>query len=286
VLSATVARTQGAAREGGAAGQGRGGAAQTPAVPQITNRPAVDQAAHDRGRTLWAMHCVTCHGTQARGSDTGPNIIRTRTVNFDRSAQQAGSVLGPFLKAGHPTQSGKTSASFTDEEVVALAQFLRQRVNDTMRSSALFTVGDIVTGSAKAGEAYFNGAGGCATCHTATTRSLAGIASRYTPVDLQQRLLFPGSGRAGGGGRGGAGNPNAITVTIAVASGPAIAGVLVEESDFYVTLRQSDGTIRVVRRAPDMKVTKTNPLQAHIDLLDRMTDTQIHDLVAYLETMK
>jgi mono/diheme cytochrome c family protein len=261
-------------------------------VPQITNRPPVDQAAHDRGRALWAMHCVTCHGTQARGSETGPNIIRTKTVNFDRSAQQAGSVLGPFLKAGHPTQSGKASASFTDDEVVALANFLRQRVNDTMRGSPLFTVGDIVSGNARAGDAYFNGAGGCAACHTATTRSLAGIATRYTPVDLQQRMLFPSAGRAGGGGRG-AVNPNAVTVTISPAlTGPrvgpvtSISGVLVEESDFYVTVRQSDGTIRVVRRAPGMTVTKTNPLQAHIDLLDRITDTQIHDLVAYLETMK
>jgi cytochrome c oxidase cbb3-type subunit III len=264
--------------------QGRGGAAQTPpAVPQITNNPRVDQAAHDRGRTLWAMHCVTCHGTQARGSETGPNIIRTKTVNFDRSAQQAGSVLGPFLKAGHSTQSGKASASFTDEEVVALAHFLRQRVNDTMRGSAIFTVGDILVGDAKAGETYFNGAGGCATCHTATTRSLAGIATRYTPVDLQQRMLFPSAGR--GGGRG-AVNPNAVTMTIAPASGPAISGVLVEESDFYVSVRQTDGTLRVVRRAPGMKFTRTVPLQAHIDLLDRITDTQIHDLVAYLETMK
>jgi len=210
VLSVTIVHTQ-----------GRGGAQTTPAVPQITNRPPVDQAAHDRGRTLWAMHCVTCHGTQARGSETGPNIIRTRTVNFDRSAQQAGSVLGPYLKAGHSTQSGKASASFTDEEVVALANFLRQRVNDTMRGSALFTVGDIVVGDAKAGEAYFNGAGGCTACHTATTRSLAGIASRYSPVDLQQRMLFPSSGR--GGGRGGAPNPNAVTMTISPALTPGSA---------------------------------------------------------------
>lgn len=275
------------AEQAGRAGQGGAATPPAPAVPQISNRPAVDQAAHDRGRALWAMHCVTCHGTQARGSETGPNIIRTRTVNFDRSAQQAGSVLGPFLKAGHPTQSSKASASFTDDEVVALANFLRQRVNDTMRGSPLFTVGDIVVGDAKAGEAYFNGAGGCAACHTATTRSLAGIASRFTPVDLQQRMLFPGGGGRGGGGRGGAApNPNAVTVTIAPGSGPAISGVLVEESDFYVTLRQSDGTIRVVRRAPGMKVTKTIPLQAHIDLLDRITDTHIHNLVAYLETMK
>src|SRR5688572_21381328 len=239
--------------------QGRGGnpaPAQPPTVTQISGRPTVDPVAHDRGRALWASHCIDCHGSQARGSDTGPNIIRTKTVNFDRSAAVPGNVLGPFLKAGHPTQSKKPSASFTDDEVVALANFLRERVNETMRSSALFTVGDIVVGDPKAGEAYFNGAGGCATCHNATTRSLAGIATRIpVPVDLQQRMLFPASGGRGRGGRGGRGgppgpppvNPNAVTVTIAPASGPAISGVLVEESDFYVTVRESDGTIRVVR---------------------------------------
>ncbi len=287
------------AGRGGAAGQapGRGAVApgQPSAVPQIARSPVVDPAAHDRGRALWASHCIDCHGSQARGSDTGPNIIRTKIVNFDRSAAVAGSVLGPFLKAGHRTQSQKPSASFTNEEVVALANFLRQRVNDTMRGSPLFTVGDIVVGDPKAGEAYFNGEGGCATCHNATTRNLAGVATRIpAPVDLQQRMLFPGGGGRGRG-RGARGGPpdaaaaadrNAVTVTIAPASGSAISGVLVEESDFYITLRESDGIVRVVRRAPGMKVTKTNPLQAHIGLLDRIGDKQIHDLVAYLETLK
>jgi cytochrome c oxidase cbb3-type subunit III len=286
-----------AGRGGGAGpGQGRGGAppAPAPAVQQIARSPVVDPAAHDRGRALWASHCIDCHGSQARGSDTGPNIIRSRTVNFDRSAAIAGSVLGPFLKAGHPTQSQKPSASFTEEEVVALANFIRQRVNDTMRGSPLFTVGDIVVGDAKAGEAYFNGEGGCASCHNATTRNLAGVATRIPePVDLQQRMLFPGAaGR--GRGRGGRGapagpvpvDPNAIRVSVTPASGPPISGVLVEESDFYVTVREADGTVRVVRRTPGLKVTKTNPLQAHIDLLDRVSDKQIHDLVAYLETLK
>src|SRR5215218_2261084 len=215
-------------------GQGRGGRgappATAPAVPQVSRSPVVDQAAHDRGRALWASHCIDCHGSQARGSDTGPNIIRTKTVNFDRTAAQAGSVLGPFLKAGHTTQSQKPSASFTDAEVVDLANFLRQKVNDTMRGSALFTAGDVLVGNAKAGEAYFNGEGGCATCHNATTRSLAGVATRIPePVDLQQRMLFPGGGGRGRGGRGGAPgaaggppaagapaavDPNAITVTL------------------------------------------------------------------------
>lgn len=280
---------------GGGRGQGRGDAgapAQAPAVRQIPRSPVVDQAAHDRGRALWASHCIDCHGSQARGSETGPNIIRTKTVNFDRTAEPAGSVLGPFLKAGHPTQSQKPSASFTDEEVVALANFLRQRVNDTMRGSPVFTVGDIVIGDPKAGETYFNGDGGCATCHNADARSLAGVATRIPePVDLQQRMLFPGGGGGRGRGRGAqpagaAPDRNAVTVTITPASGPATSGVLVEESDFYVTVRDAHGTIRTVRRMPGMKVAKTNPLQAHIDLLDRISDRQIHDLVAYLETLK
>jgi mono/diheme cytochrome c family protein len=271
----------------GAGGRGAPGG-QTPAVPQISSRPPVDAAAHDRGRALWASQCIGCHGSQARGSETGPNIIRTKTVNFDRSSFTPGSVLGPFLKAGHPTQSGKPSASLTDEEIVGLAHFLRERVNDTMRGSALFAPGDILVGDAKAGEAYFNGAGGCATCHTASTRSLIGIRTRVpTTVELQQRMLFPGGGGRGRG-RGGppaAPNPNAVTVTVTPASGPALSGVLVERSDFYVTFRQADGTIRVVPTT-GAKVVTTNPLQAHIDLLDRITDTQIHDVVAYLENLK
>jgi cytochrome c oxidase cbb3-type subunit III len=275
-----------------------------PAVRPPVARPVVDMAAHDRGRAIWALQCVGCHGAQARGSDTGPNIIRTETVNFDRLDAKAGSVLGPFLAKGHPTDSKKPSASFTDAEVVDLANFMRQRVNDTMRGSPIFTVGDIVIGNAKAGEAFFTGIGGCATCHTASERSLAGVATRIpAPVDLQQRMLFPFSGRGGRGGRGrggppGAGPPagapaaapavdrNAVTVTIASGSDAPLTGVLVEESDFFVSLRDAGGTVRTVRRGPGVKVTKTNPLQAHIDLLDRITDAQIHDVVAYLETMK
>jgi hypothetical protein len=269
-------------------------AGQAPAARPPIGRPVVDMAAHDRGRALWATHCIECQGAPARGSDTGPNIIRTKTANFDRSAPQAGSVLGPFLKAGHPTQSKKPSASFTDEEIASLANFLRQRINDTMRGSPVFVEGDIVIGDAKAGEAYFNGAGGCAKCHTASERSLAGVATRIpAPVDLQQRLLFPGgAGRGRGRPRGGqpaagaAPDRNAVTVSIAVGPGAPLSGTLVEESDFYVTLREADGTVRTVRRGPGAKITKTNPLQGHIDLLDRITDAQLHDVVAYLETLK
>ena len=189
-------------------------------------------------------------------------------------------MLGPFLKAGHPTQSGKASASFTDEEIVGLAHFLRQKVNDTMRSSPLFTVADILVGDAKAGEAYFNGAGGCAACHNATTRSLAGIRAR---VGIDRRSSAT---HALSDARPRRGQPQCRQRHRSRRRpGLPLSGALVEQSDFYVTLRQADGTIRAVPTT-GARVVTNNPLQAHIDLLDRISDKQIHDVVAYLETLK
>jgi len=252
-----------------------------------SEKPTVDPAAADRGRRIWASGCITCHGTQARGTDDGPNLVRSAIVLHDRN----GSELGPFLKKGHQTQNGTPSASLTDAQIADLANFLRQRVNDTLRGSPTFHVQEILTGDARAGAEYFNGAGQCTSCHS-VTGNLAGIASRVSsPLELQQRMLFPASGRGGsgrGGGRGGTPmpNPNAITVTVTPSSGAPISGVLVQMDDFYVTFRDASGMTRVVRRTPELKVVKNDPLQAHHDLLDRITDRNIHDLVAYLETLK
>ena len=250
----------------------------------IPSSPPVDSVAFEEGRGLWAKQCIDCHGTQARGSDSGPNIIRSSVVNRDRTSFIPGSVLGPFLKKGHPTQSGTASTTFTERQAVALAHYLRQQVNDTMRGSPVFVPGDVLTGDAKAGEAFFNGEGGCATCHHAASRSLAGVRARVgSTVNLQQRMLFP----MAGGGRGrGSPNPNPTTVALSSPSGPPISGVLVAQDSFYVTVQDAAGQIHVVKRTPGMRMETANPFQAHIDLLDRLTDKNIHDLVAYLETLK
>jgi cytochrome c553 len=252
--------------------------------------PKVDAASADRGRTVWVAQCIDCHGSQARGTDKGPNLVRSVLVLHDRY----GSELEPFLKKGHQTQSGTPSASFTHDQVVDLANFLRQRINDTLRGSPLFVVQDILTGDATRGAAYFNGAGGCASCHS-PTGDLAGIAGRMSPVDIQQRMIFPslgGQGRGRGRGRGTApaaaanATTRVITVAVTPAGGATASGALVHMDDFSVTLRDADGNVRTFRRTPDMRVVKTDPLQAHHDLLDQITDQDMHDLVAYLETLK
>jgi mono/diheme cytochrome c family protein len=268
--------------------QGRGG--QAPPIgprPFVgpPDRPGVDPAAADRGRGLYAAECVTCHGPSARGTSTAPSLIRSIVVLNDRY----GSLLLPFFKKGHPMQSGRPSAELTEAQAVDLMHFLRQRINDTLRGSDAFDVKDILTGDAKAGETYFTGEGRCTECHS-PTGDLAAIATRIpAPVDVQQRMLFP-TGRGGRGGRGAAPaaapGRSTVMVTVTPASGAAQSGALLEEDDFHVTFRDSAGVVRVVRKAPGVKVVTTDPLKAHHELLDRITDKNIHDLVAYLETLK
>jgi len=272
---------------------GRGGQQQTPppagggrarggvmgAGP--ADAPFVEAALADRGRTVWAAECINCHGSQARGTDNGPNLTRSLVVLRDRY----GNELGPFLKRGHKMQSGGSASALTDDQVVNLAHFLRQRVNDSFRGSPIFQPQNVLTGDAKAGAAYFSGAGKCATCHTATSLSLAGIAGRYEPIDLQQRFLFPGGGR-GGRGRGGPPPTSAVKVTVTPANGEAVTGVLLQMDDFNVSLRDGSGVYRTFKRGPGVKVVKDDPLAAHHALLETITDKDIHDVVAYLETLK
>jgi mono/diheme cytochrome c family protein len=264
---------------------GRGGGGML-AGAGPSDKPVVDAAAADRGRKVYAGECIDCHGTQARGGAKGPNLVRSVLVLRDRY----GSQLGPFLKKGHTLQSGTPSASLTDAQVQDLAHFLRQKVNDGLRGSPLFQIQNILTGDAKAGQTFFTGEGKCTTCHS-PTGNLAGIGGRLEPVDIQQRFLFPATGR-GGRGRGAApggapaANPTAVTVTVTPEGAAAVSGVLVQMDDFYVTLRNADGTMQTFKRTAGMKIEKNDPLAFHVALLDTLTDKHMHDVVAYLETLK
>jgi len=265
-----------------AARAGQGGAAQAPqgrvlSGPGPGEKHVVDRAAADRGRSVWAAECITCHGTQARGTERGANLMRSLILLRDRNASE----LGPFLKKGHQLQSGGPGGSLTDAQVQDVGHFLHQRLNEVLAKSIdFFKPEGVLTGDAKAGAAWFAGDGKCAACHSATG-NLAGVGARYDAVTVQQRFLFP-TGR----GRGAAPGAAAVTVTVTPASGPAVSGVLVQLDDFDVTLRDASGTTRSFRRSAALTVVKTDPLQAHRLLLDTITDKQIHDLVAYLVTLK
>jgi cytochrome c oxidase cbb3-type subunit 3 len=242
------------------------------------SKQIVDPAAATRGRGVYAVECVDCHGPTARGTDSGPNLIRSIVVLRDR----VGAELGPFRKKGHPLQSKAASANLTADQITGLSHFLKQRIDDALKRQPMGDNLNIITGDANAGKAYFNGEGKCATCH-AVTGNLAGIATRYpAPVDLQQAMLFP-SGR----GRGRGAPPTApVMLSVTPPGGQAVTGTLVFLDDFAVQLRDAAGKLHSWSRSPTLQVVKTDPLSAHHELLDRLTDKDIHDLVVYLETVK
>ena len=295
LMTATVSMIAAQAPAPAAGGRGGAQAPQPPATGRArggvmgagpADAPFVDAALADRGRTVWAAECINCHGSQARGTENGPNLTRSLVVLRDRFCSE----LGSFLKHGHKMQSGGASSTLTGEQITDLAHFLRQRVNDSFRGSPLFRAQNVLVGDASAGAAFFNGDGKCATCHTATTLSLAGIGARYEPIDLQQRFLFPGPGRGGRGrGRGAVSGPppaRAVNATVTTAAGESVTGVLLLLDDFNVSLRDASGAYRTFKRGPGVKVVKDDPLAAHHALLETLSDKNMHDVVAYLETLK
>jgi len=259
---------------------GRGGGVNLNGAP--LDHHVVDPDAANRGRKVWVAECIECHGTSARGTDKGKNLIQSDMVLQDRY----GSKFAPFLAKGHPMQSGRKSALLTQAEVADLSHFIHERVYDTLRGSPIFQPQQIVTGNAKAGEAWFNGAGKCSTCHS-VTGDLKGIGGRYDPATLQGRFLFPRGGGGGRGGRGGGGGGGKqLTLTITPPNGPAITGVPVVYDDFDVSVRDEKGETHAFTRSPQLKVVRNDPFAVHDELLDVYTNKNMHDMLAYLVTLK
>jgi|SRR5712692_4584447 len=253
---------------------GRGGRGAAPPAQAVA-----DSAAADRGEQLLVRECGFCHGANARGGSGGPDLLRATVVLNDENGKE----LGEFLKIGRPDK-GMPKFDLSQAQVADLAAFLHARIETAVNRGA-YRILDILTGDAKAGEAYFNGAGRCRSCHS-TTGDLKGIGSKYDPVALQGRIIMPARGR---GGRGGPTEPGrgAITVTVTPASGPPVTGLLVRLTDFDVTLRDAAGQIRSWLRDGDVpNVVVSDPLKAHLDMVTRWTDQDMHNMTAYLATVK
>jgi mono/diheme cytochrome c family protein len=245
------------------------------------DKQVVDEEAATRGQKVYVAACITCHGTKARGTSLGPDLVRSVVVLKDRY----GNALGPYLANGHPSQGGATaSSSLTAAQVEDLSHFLKQKVDDTLRTGPYNKVLNVLTGDPKAGEAYFNGAGRCTTCHS-VTGDLAHIASRYDPPTLQLKMVFPQTVAFGKRSSVKTAKKQ-TTVTVTSQGGESVTGVLQEIDDFSVSLIDPEGQYKTFERSEGVKVEVHDPYEAHEKLLDQYTDGDIHNLVAYLNTLK
>ncbi len=258
---------------------GRGGGRGQITSPRnaYPERAPEDPEAVARGKALYGVNCQFCHGADIRGGDGGPSLLRSGLVLDD----QHGELIAPVVQNGR-TDRGMPKFAFTTAQVAEVAAFLhtfRAAGYDESRQRPP----SIVVGDPKAGEAFF--AARCGSCHSATG-DLRGLASRIEdPRLLQQTWLMPGSGA----GRGSAAPvkvaPARVVVTLS--SGEKIEGVLDRLDDFTVSLTTDAGDRRSFGLQRDTpKVEVKDPLQPHMNLLRTYSDADIHNVTAYLVTLK
>ena len=254
-------------------GRGRIGGIGIGAYPQ---RTVEDKAAVERGRSAFSANCAFCHGADIRGGDGGPSLLRSSVVLDDRG----GELIGPVVRAGRPDR-GMPAFAMTPEQIADIAAFMHSFTvagYDPSRDRPV----SILVGSAAAGEKLFTST--CTSCHS-TTGDLQGIATRIAdPRLLQQSWLLPGS--MVGRGAPPPARPRPPTATVTLPSGAKVEGQLERVDDFAVSIKTADGARRSFRVGRGVQVTVTDPLQPHRDLLRTYKDADIHNVTAYLSTLK
>jgi cytochrome c oxidase cbb3-type subunit III len=221
------------------------------------------------GRDLFRQDCSFCHGRDAGGGESGPDLTRSKLVTEDVD----GDKIGGVVRNGRPDK-GMPRFDRSDQQIASLVAFIHTQQNRALSRGMGGRKGvdasDLQTGNAEAGKRYFDGAGGCSTCHS-PTGDLARIASRYRGLELEQQMLYPEHTKS--------------RVTVKPASGPTITGTLAYLDEFTVGLTDSSGWYRSWRTS-DVEYKVDAPVNAHVELFSKYTDADIHNLMAYLQTLR
>ncbi len=268
---------------GGVPGAAQGPAGRGPTFP-AQQRALADAAVLARGKTLYTINCAACHGADARGGDQGgPNLLRSQILLDD----QHGELILPIVRGGRAEKMPPLPL-IPDADVTAIAEFVHSLAAAGRGRNSVPL--NILVGNASAGQTAF--AAKCASCHS-VSGDLRGLATRVPdPATLQNFWISGGGGGGRGGGGGGgaapvAANARPVTVTVTLPSGQKTEGRLVRVDDFFVSLVDQDGATRSFRRDGDRPAVEVHdPLEKHRLLLPNYTDDEIHNITAYLVTIK
>jgi cytochrome c oxidase cbb3-type subunit 3 len=256
------------------AAQGRGQASPAAArPPQTTTAQQYPREQIEAGRTRFVSQCGFCHGRDAAGGEGGPDLTRSALV----AADVRGDRIGPVVRNGR-TDKGMPAFTLSDADLTGIVAFIhdqKAQADAATGGRRAVDVADLQTGDAAAGRKYFESA--CAKCHSASG-DLSGIASRLQGLPLLQRMLNPASGRGVG--------PRVVpTVTVTTSAGQTVTGKLAYRDEFTIALTDASGWYRSWP-ASQVKFSVDDPLQAHVDQLGKYTDADMHNVLAYLQTLK
>ena len=220
------------------------------------------------GNALFHQNCAFCHGRDAMGGETGPDLTSSKLVMGDKTGEKIAAVV----REGRPNNK-MPGFNFSGQEIESLVAFIRAREAAAAAHPGGrrgVAVEDLQTGNAKAGKQYFEGAGGCVKCHSAHG-DLAGVATRYEGLQLERMMLFPRDAKS--------------TVTVALHSGERVSGTLAYRDEFTIALRDASGAYRswATNR---VHFTVDSPVDAHVKQFSKYTDEDVHNLMAYLQTLR
>ena len=224
-----------------------------------------------QGGALFRQDCSFCHGRDAMGGESGPDLTRSKLVGADVKGEK----IGPVVRNGR-IEKGMPPFARSDQQIASLVAFIHTQLQNAQAAGGRrggrkgVDPEDLQTGNAEAGKQYFNGAGGCAGCHS-PSGDLAGIASRYKGLDLEERMLYPKRPKA--------------QVTVTLATGQEISGTLSYLDEFTVGLINPNGQYQSWR-IRDVKYKVDAPAEAHVELFSKYTDAAVHNLMAYLQTLQ
>jgi cytochrome c oxidase cbb3-type subunit 3 len=227
------------------------------------------------GASVFAAQCGFCHGRDATGGQTGPDLTRSALVAED----VRGDKIGPVVRSGRP-EKGMPPFSLGDADLAAIVAFIHdQKANSDLQQGGrrAVDISDLQTGDAKAGESFFNGAGGCARCHS-PSGDLADVAVRLKGLELLQRMLYPSPRR-------GADAVSAVKAVVTLPSGEKLSGTVAYRDEFTIGIRDANGWYRSWRTS-DVKFSVDDPLEAHAALLPKYSDADMHNVLAYLQTLQ
>jgi cytochrome c oxidase cbb3-type subunit 3 len=218
------------------------------------------------GQRVFAAQCGFCHGRDAMGGETGPSLTKSTLVRDDTT----GDKVRALLRDGR-VDKGMPAFRLADNEVAAIIAFIHDQRTNANGARRTVDVADLQSGNAERGRSYFNGAGRCGSCHS-PSGDLAGVANRLQGLELLQRMLYPSRSRA-------------AKVTVKTQSGETVAGTLAYRDEFTIALTDATGRYRSWL-AREVTFTVDNPLDAHVEQLARYTDDDMHDVLAYLQTLR
>jgi cytochrome c oxidase cbb3-type subunit 3 len=244
-------------------------AAPNPPKPLKKQRrpPPPADATVERGRTQYTASCGFCHGPDATGA-RGPDLLRSPIVAHDVK----GNMIGDVVHNGRPDK-GMPPLPLADDQIADIAAYLHWRIAEGLSSSEVpqgYPAEKLLTGNVQDGKAFFEGAGGCTKCHSATG-DLADVSGKYSAIDLEAQMLYP------------EGKYKSAKVTLG--SGEVVEGKLEHLDEFSVAITDANGWYRAFPRS-DAKIEVTDKLAAHREMLDKLTQKQMHDLFAYVHTLE